>query len=96
MELYWEFDHNGDIMYFGNPNLVPETSLNAQLGFEFISNTNSRFEIHFFNNEISNLIAQQSNPDRAEELEGVNTVYEFENIKSARTTGLNSYFKKNI
>lgn len=96
MELYWEFDHNGDIMYFGNPNLVPETSLNAQLGFEFINNSNSRFEIHFFNNEISNLIAQQSNPDRAEELEGVNTVYEFENIKSARTTGFNTSFNKTL
>jgi len=94
MELYWEFDHNGDIMYFGNPDLVPETSLNTQLGFEFISQDHSRLEFHIFNNEIKNLIEQQSNADLAEELEGVNTAYIFENVKKARTRGANISYQK--
>ncbi len=94
MELYWEFDHNGDIMYFGNPDLVPETSINTQLGFEYLSNNNSRYELHIFNNEIKNLIAEQSNPERADQLEGVNTVYEFSNVNQARTKGINLSYQK--
>ena len=94
MELYWEFDHNGDIMYFGNPDLTPETSINTQLGIEFLTADKSRYEVHLFNNEISDLIAEQSNPEKADELEGVSTVYEFQNVKSARTRGANlSYLK---
>lgn len=96
MELYWEFDHNGDIMYFGNPELVPETSINTQLGIEFISSDHSRFELHVFNNDITNLIAQQSNAERAEALDGVNTVYEFENVKKARTKGVNLSAQKKL
>lgn len=92
--LYWDFDHSSS-RYFGSIDLQPETSLNTQIGFEFLSNSNSRYEVNLFKNDINNLIGTKLNPVRASEL-GISAVYEYTNIKKAKTQGLDLSYSKSF
>lgn len=91
-ELYWRFDH-GSILILGNPDLNPETSISTQIGFEFLTNDNSRFDFNIFNNSIKNLITEEKNAEKAKQY-GKSTVEEKINVEKARTSGIDISYQK--
>ena len=94
-QMYWRFDH-GSLLQLGNSELEPEKSLSTQLNFEFLISDKTQFETNFFNNDIKNLIALQSDPELARQYSEYSRVNQYTNVDEARTHGIELFYKQSF
>jgi len=88
IELYLDLDHSGltsqPYIAYGNPNLIPETSISINLGLEYHVSAQTVFKLNAFHNTLKNMINSvflRTSPDGVQ-------YYTYENLASARTQGL--------
>jgi outer membrane receptor for ferrienterochelin and colicins len=90
-ELYFNFDHFGEFMVLGNPDLKPETSKYISGSIEFNRPWNNS-SITVYKNLLSNVIIDQilSLPD------SIITTHKYENVSSADVYGVDLALKQKI
>ena len=90
-DLYFNFDHFGEFLVIGNPQLKPESSKYFSGSIEFLKPWNNT-SVTVYRNVLSDMITERiiTLPDAVE------TIYQYENVASASVNGIDLISKQKI
>jgi outer membrane receptor for ferrienterochelin and colicins len=90
-ELYFSFDHFGEFLVEGNPQLKPESSKYISGSIEFSKPWNNS-SVTVYRNVLSNMITARI----SDKPDAVETIYEYENVNSASVNGIDLLSKQKV